>query len=85
MFLKDILHKKKPSEKPDLRLALTQSFRIDNGGLALISLRLTFFFDSFMTTWSILKHNTSNKSRDCKLLKDINDILLHTRMNGISK
>ena len=38
-----------------------------------------------MATWSILKYNTLNKSLGCKLLKAINDILLHARMNDKSK
>ena len=36
--------------------------RIDNGGLALISLSFTGFFNRLMATWSILKDNTSNES-----------------------
>ena len=46
---------------------------------------LNVFVDRFMTTKSILKHNTSNKSRDYEQLKGINEIVLRERINEISK
>ena len=63
---------------------ILMDLRIDNGGLALTSLKVYVFADSFMTIWSILKHNTSNESSNFKLLRSINDILLHTVINEIS-
>ena len=64
---------------------IATTLRIDNSGLALISLRFTFYVYGFMATWSNLRPNTSHKSRDCQLLKAINDVLLHARINEISQ
>ena len=61
-------------------LDINTYLRIGNGGLALISLRLTFLLIA-----SLVMQNTLDERWDCKLLNGINDIILHARNNEISE